>query len=744
MSAERYKLGCHDRVTIDGVHYRPAGRKGRANLLRLVVNNAVVDTTLKPLSDEEYAALRTARKIRIEEGFYSLAFQLLRDRAAGTNLSDLSDLPDEVLRDIAWKVEWCVRFRHAQKGVAGHEIRRNKTTEDLTAFIEGERELMHDWYIETFGLKRPLGRKISGQPRKPYDYPGASTLREWINLLNEGEDQPGVFRPQYHLCGRRNQVDERAIGIVEKHVGQFATGNRIKPSDVFARIKAELLVLNRRLQPECPISVGESAVRRRIKKLPPILIDLAHLGPKRTELKYMPVGKGLVSVDGLTPLACMERVEMDDWEIDLFTALKDTRVRPDIGPKARAEARRLKTNRVAIRCTVTVAIDVVTKCIVGLHVTPFAPSAAGSKSALQSIVVDKAPIALLAGAQGKWPMTARPLEVATDGGPAFRGDFHDALGRLRVEHRFPGKDPRTRGTIESFFGSLKRLCRIYTGQSFSNVVERGDYPSEEMASLIVEDLYFRLVRFIVDDYHQRPHSGLGGMRPIEAWRRADNDLDPPPDHHNRLLAFGLPVRNRALEEDGITYLNAVYKHPLMGKLRAYLGERRLTIVTDPNDMGCVLVGIAPDLRHHFEGDGAYLVFEAEGLDGTTLAEWLRENRALRRFEKEEELAGNPFRLRALLDLMGDAEKARRRAGVPSHVVSAEQLRCLVEKVERGGHVTLSERPAPSGPPVNVDARPGQIGTSLATPTGARRPAPPPTAAPTALDGSVNMFDEDDE
>ena len=74
----------------------------------------------------------------------------------------------------------------------------------------------------------------------------------------------------------------------------------------------------------------------------------------------------------------------------------------------------------------------------------------------------------------------------------------------------------------------------------------------------------------------------------------------------------------------------------------------------------------------------------------------------------------------------------------------EQLRCLVEKVERGGHVTLSERPAPSGPPVNVDARPGQIGTSLATPTGARRPAPPPTAAPTALDGSVNMFDEDDE
>ncbi|CAO4164095.1 hypothetical protein [Methylorubrum populi] len=745
MAAERYRLGCNDRVTIDGIHYRPSGRKGRVNLLRLVIDNAVTDTTVRHLSDEEYARLRDGRKIRIEEGYYSFAFQLLRDRADGTNLSDLSDLDDETLRDIAWKVEWCTRFRQAHTGQAGHEIRCKKTPKDMTDFIEAEHELIHRWYLGMFGTVRPPGRNVQpGAQRKPYDYPSASALRNWLNLLDAGEDQPGVFRPKYGKCGNRNQLDERVRGIVEKHVRQYATGQRIKPVDVFTRIEADLMILNRRLPSAERVSIDESTVRRWIKKLPPILIDLAHLGPKRTELKYAPVGKGLVSVDGLSPLARMDRVEMDDWEIDLFAILKDRRVRPDLAPAAKAEARRLKKNRTVVRCTVTVAIDVVTKCVVGLHVTPFAPSAAGSKSALHSVVVDKTTVAKLARAASDWPMTARPLEVATDGGPAFAGDFHETLGKLRIEHRLPGKDPRTRGTIESFFGTFKRLCRIYTGRSFSNVVERGDYPSELLASVLAEDLYLRLVRFVVDEYHHKPHSSLGGMRPYEAWHRAGNDLDPPPDDFSRLLAFGLSVRNRVVDADGITYLHARYRHPLMGKLRGFLGDRRVSIVTNPNDMGCILVGIPPDLRTHFPGDGAYLVFEADDLDGVTLVEWLRENQQLRRFEKQEKLAGNPFRLMAHHDLMQDAEEARRRAGVPSHVVSEEQLNRMVKMVERKGHVAVSKRPVPSGPPMSGNVGPGRLGTSVATPPNGRRRPGTISDLPSALDGSINLYGEDHE
>lgn len=752
MSAQRYDFGHNDRITIDGVHYRPAGRQGRANLLRLVIDNAVVDTSIRPLTDDEYVSLHAERKIRIEEGYYSYAYQLLRDRAAGTDLSDLSDLNDEQLRTIAWKVEWCVRFNQARIGAAGYETRPNKTPEDMTAFINGERELIHRWYIETFNASRPLGRKTAGYPRKPYDYPGATTLREWLELYEAGDHQPGVFRPQYDKCGNRNQLDPRAKAIVEKQVREFATGNRLTPEDVFTRVEAELMILNRRLDPGCQVSVGASAIRRRIKKLPPILVDLAHLGAKQTQLKYTPVGGGMVSVDGLTPLERMDRVEMDDWEMDLFAILKHKHARSLVSPKARQIARELKKNRTSIRCTVTVAIDTVTKCIVGLHVTPFAPSAAGSKSALQCMVVDKSAVAKLAKCASDWPMTARPGEVATDDGSAFKGDFPVTLAKLMIEHRLPGTDPRTRGTIESFFRTFKRFCRIYTGQAFSNVVERNDYKSEEMASLLVDDVYPRLVRFIVDEYHHKTHSGLGGARPYTAWQRnvAENKfwkaLRPAPDHHVQLLAFGLAVPNRVVGVDGVTFLNAVYTHDLMGSLRGYLGERTVTIVTNPCNLGAILVRVPPDLRHHFPDKGAYLRFEAPDLEGEHLADWLDGSRALRRFEKQEKLAGNPFRLTAHLDLMRDAEEARRRAGVPSHVISEEQLQTLVKAVDRDGAWVRAARPVPSGPAINGDVGSGGIGTSLARPSRSRAGSPGvvniiPGAE--ALGNSTNTDDEDE-
>ena len=724
MSHLRYKLGRNDRITIEGVHFRPGGKRGRVHLLRPLVADTIVDATIKPLSDEELASLSERKLIRIEEGYFSIAYQLLSKRADGTDLSDLHDLDDDALRTIAWKVEWCARFRRAEKGQDGSPTRPNRSTGDMEAYIARTRDAVHRWYIDAFGASRPAGRMRPGLGRKPFDYPGASTLRGWIALLEAGEEQPGVFRPEYSNCGNRDQLDPRASGIVKKHVDRYASGARVKPGDVYARIEADLRIVNEGLPPECQVSVGKTAVKRRIDRLHPLLVDLGHLGPKATEMKYAPVGKGLHSLDGLTPIARMDRVEMDDWEMDLFAILKNKRVRVGLGRKAKDEVRRLRKNRVTVRCTVTAAIDVATKCIVGLHVTPFAPSAAGSKSALRCVVVDKNPLAKLAGANSDWPMTARPVEVATDGGPAFRGDFHDPLGRRRVEHRLPGGDPRSRGTIESFFRNFKTLCRMFTGQSFSNVVEKGDYQSQELASLLAEEVLLRVVRYVVDIYHHTPHSGLGGMRPYEAWRRAGNDVDPAPDHLTRHLAFGLAVPNRVVGNDGVTYLHARYKHPDMGKLRALLGDRRFGIVTDPNDMGTILVRVPTDVRSHFPGHGAYLVFTAPDFDGVPLAEYLRANDRLRQFARRERLEGNPFRLTAIRDLMGHAEEARRKAGVPSDVVSEEQLQRMLKFVERKGAQAVAPRPAPSGQPLVGEVGPESIGIPLSIPGGAKRLRPP--------------------
>ncbi|WAP70070.1 integrase core domain-containing protein [Jiella pelagia] len=125
-----------------------------------------------------------------------------------------------------------------------------------------------------------------------------------------------------------------------------------------------------------------------------------------------------------------------------------------------------------------------------------------------------------AGCRSDWAMFGRFECLATDGGPPFRDEFEDAVRHCRSGRSLPDQDPRMRGTIESFFRLFRRLCRYFTGQSFSNVVEKGDYEAEEMASLVFEGLVRAAIVFIVDSYHHRKHRGLGGRTPYAVWNEA--------------------------------------------------------------------------------------------------------------------------------------------------------------------------------------------------------------------------------
>ena len=80
------------------------------------------------------------------------------------------------------------------------------------------------------------------------------------------------------------------------------------------------------------------------------------------------------------------------------------------------------------------------------------------------------------------------------------------------------------------------------GRTFSNSVERGDYPSEDWAALTDDELAEIFTLFIVDIYHNTPHSGLKGETPANAWKRLSNEqnVTPPPNANARRFVFGLP------------------------------------------------------------------------------------------------------------------------------------------------------------------------------------------------------------
>ncbi len=737
MPGRRNFLTLNDRVRRNGECFRPAERLGQAWVLRHVVDGVMLvdDPDAWHLADEVQQRLRDGRKIAVDEDYFSKAGQLLSSRDDDSEMHDLSDAK---LRTVAWKVEWCTRFNRARSGDDGHDARPSRTPKGLEAFIEREREGIHRWYLETFRQTRPPGRRIVGQLQKSYDYPSATTLREWlVDYEQEGHRQK-AFRPGYNRCGNRNQLDSRILAIVNRHVDAYASRSDPSKDDIFQDVGGEIELLNRRLPKDAQLAVSERSIRRRIDKLPPMFVDAGRLGTERAARKYTPVGGGLRTHDGLETLERMGRVEMDDWEMDLFTILEEPDVVETLGPKTRAAAK--KVNR-TVRCTVTVGIDVVTRCIVALNVSPHKPSPGGARRAVDTMFIDKTGWAKLAKAASDWPMFATPREIATDGGAAFEGDFRDSLARLGITHRYPGGNPTSRGHIESFFRSFKRFCRLFTGQAFANVVKRGDYPAEDMASIFAHNLELLIVRFIVDDYHQRPHEGLGGMRPYTAWERSRNEMTDARDETQRLVAFGIRQQGLRIKPTGITFMHVEYKHPKMGLLLGQVGRRELMGIINPNDLGTMLVLVPEEAKSVLDGPGDYIAFKAEDFRGVPLARLEHFNDVMKEFEAQETADGRTIRHEARRFLKREAEAARVLAGRPSDTMNSDQYLKFLGHLDRAGLRASTPRPKPEGKPMTDADEPDTIGVSISRPAGARPMGKPDAPKPPRR--SINQYRDED-
>lgn len=79
------------------------------------------------------------------------------------------------------------------------------------------------------------------------------------------------------------------------------------------------------------------------------------------------------------------------------------------------------------------------------------------------------------------------------------------------------RTPNGKAPIERFFRTLNSdLIHKLPGTTFSNPTERGDYRSQDMARLTLNELRGRVQTWIDEIYHQRPHRRLG-RAPIDVW-----------------------------------------------------------------------------------------------------------------------------------------------------------------------------------------------------------------------------------
>ncbi len=738
-----WKFGRHDRIVLDGAHYRAHSKANGRHVLQAVVGEILRDHFVT-LTDEQVTEHMRGPlpRMRVDEGFYSKALAVMR---CEHDSSDISVFSDEEQRNVAWRTEWVRRF-HARR-LDPERPKLSLTMADLAVFVEEEKEHLGRWYIDRFGLRRPPGRRRAGEQLKLVDHPSASGLYKWINRYRTGGQKKRALASKYDRCGRRDQLDPRLLPLMHEAVEFYCTPLKPLVADVQERVRTRLVEINKELPPEERIRVSQKAVSKRIREIDPFIADARRDGLEKAIRKYSITGYGQLVNEPL------ERIEIDDWEADLLVLLQKAGVWKRMTTKQRKMVPR-------IRATVTVAIDVRTRCIVGLWVSPRPPSTVGSKAALRRTLIDKTPLAKWAECESDWPMRGRGATIVTDGGPVFQGEFEDAVERAGCGRVLPHKDARMRGTIEAFFRTFRRFCRLYAGRTFSNVVERGEYPAVEMASVTFEEFHQWVIRFVVDWYHHRPHRGLEGATPYNTWMKlAAKGMRPDITGLDLALAFGnhdnemRTVQNSGVEVFGGFYSTVVEPRSPDGtdtlvELFKALPEkdRRVKIVIDPNDMGTILVQIPKQLRGRKnmpEGHYVRIGTKDGEREGITLEDLLLSQAELRDIVTAEGEDCTSIHLRAASGLFETSRETMKRAGINPLGVTNRELRHTERMVafkSKAGttKVAHSETPKPVlrasfGKVVATPAPTAERRVEVAKQQPAKRP----------FDGGMNTYGDDE-
>jgi putative transposase len=211
------------------------------------------------------------------------------------------------------------------------------------------------------------------------------------------------------------------------------------------------------------------------------------------------------------------------------------------------------------RPTLTIAIDVATRSVLGFCLSLEAPSVLLAALCLEHAVFPKNEWLTGIGLDVDWPEHGCMRALHCDNGK----EFHSAafrrgcdLNAVDIIYR-PPATPRFGGHVERLIGTLMRRVRLLPGNSFSDLLKARPSQAEARAALTMSDLHGFLAEDIAR-YHTRKHRALGEP-PRTAWTRAWGSKTPrvPPDRDRFRCEF-LPLRRRVVGREGIELFNLKY------------------------------------------------------------------------------------------------------------------------------------------------------------------------------------------
>lgn len=402
------------------------------------------------------------------------------------------------------------------------------------------------------------------------------TLRRWAASYRTDPTASSLQRQARSDLGRRRLPEDLVAAI------QALALRRPAPTTAYVHRRVSDLALDRGLP-----APSYSTVRSVVAAIDPGLRTLAHAGDAAYRDQFELVHRRSAARPN------------EQWQAD--HTLLDLQV--------------LDAKQQPARPWLTVVLDDYSRAVAGYTVFLGDPTAEQTALALHQAAGRKTNPA--------WPVMGLPDVLYSDHGSDFTSSRLDRVcldTHIRLIHSRVGV-PQGRGKIERFFGTVTTELLPHLPAHVPHGT-RGQPVSPP--TLTLEQLDGILERFVVEDYHARPHSETG-QPPVERWL-ADGWIPRAPAHPADLdLLLLTAATGRKVQRDGIRFASTRYVSPV---LAAYVGEN-VTIRYDPRD--------AAELRvYHHDQYLCRAIAPELATDAVTLQQ-LQQARTARRKQLKQQL-----------------------------------------------------------------------------------------------------------
>lgn len=391
---------------------------------------------------------------------------------------------------------------------------------------------------------------------------------------------------QYRNCGRYKRYNDVTDSFIERHLDMLWDQEKPTVKSFVESVHAALDTENERRE-RLPVPAaklrrpGYDYIRDKIRELAPIDHALRRNSRDKAYNDLHTLGMGG------TTFRVLERVEVDEYTVDLFVLMRETGLFDHLPESIK---RLIGLDGKPCRVTLSGAIDVHTRCFVALQIVPQGVESPLART-LEMIYMDKSPIADAVGAKFGWPMGGAPEAIVFDRGDKYiTDDAYDILADLGITNLgCPAGKPWLKPYIERVFRTVHTdLLLRFSGRAFSNVVERGENDAAARATLTLEAFLCWLVRWVVDAYHTKKHPALG-MSPAMAWEKACKECPPRSLTSDEMReVFGVRA-HRKLTRSGVRVCNINYQSDAL--MHLFLSEKidDVEILRWDGDIGTISV-----------------------------------------------------------------------------------------------------------------------------------------------------------